>query len=501
LPDTVIETLSVTGQSGDPGGAGAGFAIHDFTGELATSLQKSGQPVKIETTYDVGGTNKSTLFQGYIQTASSSQMRGDKSGYAGEDWRRYDVECAGEWQRLQEAMSPFKFTWFDKAANLPYKVTDVIRDLLLTCYPQDMVDVPDLETRLWSFDNNAFVLEPGASIGDAAFSIAQQYLGAYLIFDENAGTVGKWRMLQQKQPPYNILAKFYIEHPGTGKLPHVSASYGSSTSGSQTILHTYIKRDSDRYWVERAEGNLVIVIGGTGAASITGQSSSIAQGVENTMLTQIAVNVDSYNFLGLSPGDPGYPDGTDIDYIGRCIPIVVRDRTLTTQFGVDFIARRTYDYAAHARERFSFIAPMLLVTDSTDAEQTRPRKLTYYDPVQVQQQDGSFVTYLVLSCSPAYTKDGFQFARYELVRQKNIDDLAVMPQTPGSVAGLMRRTIMQMTGGVAQNPGWAANSPAERNESKWMGLAERIGSSIQDLDNTSPTFGDFYYMMGYDSLP
>jgi hypothetical protein len=219
------------------------------------------------------------------------------------------------------------------------------------------------------------------------------------------------------------------------------------------------------------------------------------------MLTQVAVNVDSYNFLNLSPGDPGYPDGSDIDYIGRCIPIVVRDRTLTTQFAVDFIARRTYDYACHARENFSFIAPMILVTDSTDTMQTRPRKLAYYDAVEVQQLDGSFVTYLVKFCSPAYSKDGFQFARYELVRQKNIDDLAVMPQVPGTVAGLLRMMVQQMTGAVPSNPGWNANSKASVNDSDWMGLAERIGSSIQDLDNTSPDFGDFTFMLGYDPLP
>jgi hypothetical protein len=489
--------MVITGPEDTPSVSGASFGIQDYTGELATLFDKGGFPVRIETTYDSGGTNTSTLFQGYVQVATAEWKRGG-NGYAGKNWREYNVQAAAEWTRLAESRPPQRFTWFDKAVNLPYKATDAIRDMLLTAYPTSMVDVPDIDIRLFSLDQNSLILEAGTSIGDAAFSMARDYLGGYLVFDENAGTVGMWRMLQPKSPPYNILAKFYIEHPGNGKLPHISAAYGSSTSGAQTILHTYAKAGSYAKWVERAEGNQIIVVGG----ALGADSSNLGAGNgEAARITQCAVNVNSFNFLNLEPGDPGYPDGTDPDYIGRHVPVFVSDRTLTSQIAVDWLTRRIYDIVAHARTRLTFEAPLILITDSTDTMQTRPRPLRYYDAVEVQNVNGTFDTFLVLSCTPSYSNDGFQFARYELVRQSNIDNLASMPSDSGATMGLLRRVMNMASGTAGGRQFWASNQQAKGSTTDWMALAEPTSLPIQDLDNTSPTFGDFFYTIGYDPLP
>lgn len=498
LPVTVIESLEIVGQESEPSQAGASFSVLDYTGALEATLEKGGIPVKIETTYDAGGTNKATLFQGYVQMASSEWLAGDRGDWGGSAMRRVTFQCAGEWARLTEGLSPQRFEWVEQASSQPYKVTDVIRDLLLTCYPSSMVDIPDLTTRLHSIDANDLVLGYLKPIAEIAFRLAQDYFGAYLVFDESAGPLGKWRMLQQKRPPYNILARFYVNHPGDGKLPHVSASYGSSVSGDQTILHTYIQRGTWRQWVERAEANIVFVIGGgknVGGTAISGKMES------KEKLSAVAVNVNSYNFLGLSPGDPGYPDGAHPDFIGRVVLHAQQDSTLTTQAAVDWYTRRVFDRSCHARKRQSFVAPMILVTDATDAGQTRPRTMRYYDPIEVEKADGSFETFLVMSCSPAYTKDGFQFARYEVVRQSNIENLAVMPARPTTQTGMIMEAVRKMVGSSQTNADWVKNTKQIRQMDGWAAAADALGAEMQDLNPSSPTFGEFNYLEGFDPAP
>jgi aryl carrier-like protein len=495
---SLVEEINIDGQESVPAESGASFTVDDYTGELATTLAKGGVPVKIETTFDTSG-DYVTLFRGYIQTASAQQMGAGAKNWAGKDWKRYRVQSVGEWARLQEAIAPMRYSWFDKAANQPYKVTDAVREMLSMSYPSSLVSIPDIDVRLFSLEQDALITEPGAPIGEAAFRMARDYLGGYLLWDDSAGTLGKWRMLQQKVPPYNNLAKFYLDHPGGLALPHVSAAYGTSTSGAQTILHTFVRKGSMRSWTERAEGNIVIVVGGGAGedAAVTGIGGA-------ARITQVAVNVNSYNFLGLDPSDDGYPDGTHPDYIGRVVPIVVSDTSLSSQLAVDWVCRRTFDYSAHAREHVVFSAPLILVTDTEDSEQQRPRPLRYYDAVQLQQLDGSFKQYFVLKCSPKYRKDGVQMAEYHLVRQSNIDELAAMPR-PGSrsvgdqLAAFAKSAVSGTLDRVSRF--WSGNQAASGSRSEWMSLAEPTGDAIQDLDPTSASFGEFYYMMGFDPLP
>jgi hypothetical protein len=106
----------------------------------------------------------------------------------------------------------------------------------------------------------------------------------------------------------------------------------------------------------------------------------------------------------LNTADPTHPD-----YIGYEVPLLYIDPNLSTEAAVKWIARRLYDVMAHAIKGIRFTAPLLLVTDSSDTYQKRPRMLRYYDPVLV---DG--IQFLVRSCNPSYKKDGMQFATYEL---------------------------------------------------------------------------------------
>lgn len=480
--------IKITGPRMEPTQEQAQITVQDLTGELTTISGKSGVPVKVETVYNSGG-DKAVLFQGYCQQATGFWRKGG-TGY-GSGYSEYQLECVGEWARLQEALVPQRFSWYEIQEGREFKVTDIIRILLGTAYPSSYISIPDLDVRLLTTDQNAYVTEPGQSIGDVATKLAQDYLGAYLVFDPAAG--GKWRLLEQKSAPYNYLVRFDTEHPGAGKLAHYEPSYGTSTNGSQTVQHTFIKRGTLYKWIERPEGNAVITVGSAG-----GDSNKSGGGAAR--VSQVAVNVDSYNFLNLSSAAAGYPDGTSIDYIGRFVPIFYVDSTLTNQDAVDWVTRRVFDMACHARTYLKFRAPLTLVTDANDSEQTQPRPLRFYDSVQVYE-DGGWVDYLVVSCDPVYRKDVLQEADYLLVRPSNLNTKAVLPRGM-SPKDTMDQLTRKATGNSANpNVQVAGNKSGLSGYSGTMVLPEATGDPIQDLDNTSGTFGDFYFMPDYDPIP
>jgi hypothetical protein len=199
--------------------------------------------------------------------------------------------------------------------------------------------------------------------------------------------------------PYTNLAHFTTDGPGAGKLASSLASY-SVAKDTAFIQHGTLVAS-----VKPPEGNLVIVTG----TGYIGEDAGVA-----ARLTQYAINVRSYNFLGLASGHPKYPQAdNNPDYLPHIAPIVVIDPGLTTPDAVNWVTRRVFEIACFGRKRLSFVAPLLLINDPDDAElagpPTRYRPLRYYDPVTV---DGS--QYLVLKCTPDYSRDRAQWAHYEL---------------------------------------------------------------------------------------
>lgn len=488
-----MSSVNIQEQDTDPQNAAAILTLNDFVGNVDFLSVRDCVPVKIETTYDAGGTNKSVLFRGYTQGASSKIKKGTSPF---PDWREYNVPCCGEWRRLLDTLSPRRFTWFDRGMDRPWRVTDLVVTLLLSAgYPESMVEDPNLDVELFGFEENQSILEPSDPIAPVIVRILTEYLGAYLTFDENAGTRGMWRILQQKTAPYNNLARFMTGHPGSGKLPHVDGAYGTDTVGSQTIVKTFIQFGSDSWSVERPEGNCVVVFGSAPAAA------SAKQGYDGAaMMTQVLYNVDSFNFLNLASGDDGYPDPTNPDFLGWAAPIKVYDPTLTSEFAVNWVARRVFQYACFSRKTLTFKAPLILVTDSEDAEQTNPRPLRFYDAVQVWS-GSDYDQYLVKACTPSYTKDGFQWATYELITTPNISDFMAPPVGDDHVARMFRAVMQGMFG---LSPGGSISQPQQKQywgrTQDWMALPEPTLGVIQDLDNTSGTFGDLIPMLGFDGL-
>lgn len=493
LPQTVVSSVNIQEQDTDPQNSAAVLTLNDYFGNVDFLTVRDCVPVKIETTYDSGGTNKSVLFRGYTQGASSKVKRGSAPFPS---WREYNVPCCGEWRRLLDTLSPRRFTWFNRDTNKPWRVTDLVVTLLLSAgYPESMVEDPNLDIELFGFEENQSILEPSDPIAPVIVRILTEYLGGYLTFDENAGTRGMWRILQQKTAPYNNLARFMTGHPGSGKLPHVDGAYGTDTVGSQTIVKTFIQFGSDSLRVDRPEGNCVVVFGSAPAAA------SAQQGYDGAaMMTQVLYNVDSFNFLNLGSSDDGYPDPTNPDFLGWAAPIKVYDPTLTSEFAVNWVARRVFQYACFSRKTLTFKAPLILVTDSEDAEQTNPRPLRFYDAVEVWN-GVDYDQYLVKACTPSYTKDGFQWATYELITTPNISDFMAPPVGDDHIARMFRAVMQGMFG---LSPGGSISKPQHKQywgrTQDWMALPEPTLGVIQDLDNASGTFGDLIPMLGFDGL-
>lgn len=498
LPKADLLSVSIDGPSAESADESAKLSLHDYTGDLAdTLLYQTRIPITVETTYDAGGTNRAVLFRGYVDTADAQRKAGDKTvDYAGKSWHQYDLNCVGEWKRLMDALAPKRFAWIDQAANKPSKITRMIYLLLRWAgYPASMIDVPDLDIRLFAMSDDDYQIEPGTPVADIVTGLARDYLGGWMIFDPSAGTYGKWRLILPAQPPYNVLAKFDTRHPGDGKLAAHYGSYGTETSGSQTIQKTFVARGTFTKKRYPPEGNIVTVYGnGVGdAASDAGSSQGIR-------LSATRYNPNSANFAGLDSTDPLYPrpGTTNPDYIGHAVPIQVYDPSLNTQEAVDWVCNRVFDYACVSREHWTFDAPLLLVTDASDTEQLAPRPLRFYDAVQVYDDIAAdWKTFLVLRCTPTYKSDLVQMASYEVVSSSTITTgPPAMPSLTETMNTPSRMVLKAMGFARRQALSGAAQKQFQQT-SAWMALPEKQGASIQVTDTASPHFGEAMWMAGF----
>lgn len=502
LPLADLLSVSIDGPSAESADESARLSLNDYTGDLAdTLLYQTRIPITVETTYDAGGTNRAVLFRGYVDTADAQRKAGDKAvDYADKSWHQYDLNCVGEWKRLMDALAPKRFTWmtfdYDTLQIRPAKITRMIYLLLRWAgYPASMIDVPDLDIRLFSLSGEDFVTEQGTPVADIIAGLARDYLGGWMIFDPSAGTYGKWRLILPAQPPYNILAKFDTRHPGDGKLATHYGSYGTETSGSQTIQKTFVARGTFTKKRYPPEGNIVTVYGsGIGEA---GADAGSSQGVH---FTATRYNPNSANFAGLAPSDPLYPrpGPSNPDYIGHAVPIKVLDASLNTQEAVDWVCNRVFDYACVSREHWTFDAPLLLVTDANDAEQLAPRPLRFYDAVQVFDDIANgWKTFLVLRCTPSYKSDQVQMASYEVVSSSTVEKgPPAMPSLTETMNTPSRMVLKAMGFARRQALSGAAQKQFQQT-SAWMALPEKQGASIQVTDTASPHFGEAMWMAGF----
>lgn len=503
--ETAVVDLSIQAPTHESNDAAAYIEIADLTSQYPLLSEVAEVPFLIETTYNEAG-DKAPLFYGSsiepdAELNDVALLPGNTvPGYPSEDWERTKLTLIGYWKRLAEGFTPKRFSWQDKDADKPMKVTDVIVQLLICGrVPVEMIDVPDLSLRLSGMEPDQLTMEPGAMIVDAVAALAKSYFNAYFIFDCSAGEMGMVRMILPPGMPAYPLAKFFTGHPGDDLAAHSSEAYGSSLNGSQKVVHSYIRAGTWSRKTERPEGNCVVVYGGGAEGSGSGETSGV-------QLSQTLVNVKSYNFLGLPTDHPNYPRPSvdNPDFLGRYHPIRV-DGPLGDQTIVDWVCVVVYLSACFGRKVHRFVAPLVLVTDDRDLHQTKPRPLRTGDYAIIEHRRTSFedktITGIVRKCDPFVDTAGNQWAYMEIVTSEVIDSLGWLNWSDRILRNQMR-SVLRFFGLPMQTAGWSRTQGQKSTMQglpSWMALPAPTGPKIQDLDPDSPTFGQLLW--GLDLMP
>lgn len=525
LMNGTVRGFRITGPQSDPSAYNALFSADDLSGEFAPVLRlRDMVPVRIETEYDTSDHSlKSVLFSGYT-AGPWAEKAGTSSVYPSPDWHSSAMTATGEWRRLQDGLAPQNFSWVDNTIGRGFRVTFIAKELMKDAgVPENRLIVPDRPIEFFGSQGDQFFIENSEPISPVVVRILKEYLGAYVLQDDNASadggtTVGCWRVLEQKVPdasmvatwggPYRPIARFtYGEYlggsvdPGTVIVPVMDRALGFDTVDGHEVPILWAKK-GPRERTERPEGNIVVVRG----AAIDVQSGKSGR-TEASMLSQVAYNVKSCNFFGLAPGDPNYPGPLNADgspnpeYLQYPAPVKVYDATLNTEAAVNFVCRRVAEFACVSRRIREFDGPLALVWDQDDPYQVNPRPMRFYDAVQFWDPDAeSWETWLVRSCDPFWDKDNVQMARYVLVRPSNIDTVAALSADKGlsPLANWIKKTLFGLGSGArVETP---RGKRLGMRSTVWAGLPESPLDPIQDLDPTSPDFGKFYWMMDYDPM-
>jgi hypothetical protein len=418
---TVLE-VHLQGPEADPTHEAGSIEIADLKGECTKLRNRGRGSVVIETEYDsTDSTKRSALFWGAwshspadrVGAPLSQGMGGNGSTvlYPASDWCEYPLQVTGFWnKRIHEALSTCRFFLADEAdPNAFYKITDMMRVALQqTGIPTGQIDIPDSPLTFFPVGDgqrDSLMIEPFSSWERFLVDSVTNYLGWFWMPDRNAGASGMIRLIPPKQPPYTHLATFHISGPGANKLQHSGMAWQGVGIG-----HTFIYNGTLRYLPQEPECNWLRVIG---------VGERVPGSGHLTQMQVTLINTKSYNYVGDDGTTHNTADPTSVDYIGTLKPMVITDPALNSWDSLKWFARRTFDIAAHGVSGLSFDAPLMLITDAGDANQTHPRPLRYYDPVSIETSPGVFEDYLVRSCNPDYNSDVMQTAHYEVVKPLN----------------------------------------------------------------------------------
>ena len=398
----MLRKVSITGTDTTPDQETASVTIQDPQDQLALLRVRSRLHAQVRTTFDAFG-NYSILFEGEGARANA-RKRGNTRPYPGLGWHEYEVSLVGMWARLQDQLNN-DVQWFledpTDPQKRPWKVTDIIRTLLGKAgFPSYQIDVPDVDFRLWKTDradsDDQYLLRPAASLSETIQRLAKDYLGMILLWDANAGPYGMWRLIFNPTPPYNPLALFTTASPGPGHIPTALGAYG----GAKNI--SFIQAGTYRSHSRPPEGNYVRVLG-------VGQALSGEMGAQR--IEAVLFNAQSFDFLWPTvTANPAHPD-----YLGRFVPIIIAEPTLVSQEAVNWVCKRTFEFACHAQKWVNFRAPLLLIQDLSDPLQARPRPLRIGDAVGLSI-DGTDAIGLIRSANPDISRsDKLQFCEYEVL--------------------------------------------------------------------------------------
>ena len=409
-----VTHVSVQGVSGDPSQDTAQITLEDTQARLPRLRSRGRLSVSLTTT-DAAGTV--VLHRGYAMRPTGTRRGTAGRSAPAPDWQTFSVPLVGMAQRLFEKYqgpSQRKYsldigaTPLPNGSQPPFKVTDAVRDLLFACgYPPEQIAIGDNPTRLWPGETvkvGDLVLDAAATLGEYIVRLVRDMLGAYLIFDANAGgtdvnglPLGQWTLLYQTPLPasgqFAPLFNF-VTRPASPSItpPHVLAAYPAGTAPILgRVESTTVPPDFNSFLV-------------TTRLSITGNA---ADG---------AVSSRAYNYRSFSaPGSGVALDPLHPDYLGFEKQMVYPDPTLAgssvpeTQLACDFLAARLLAFCGHGQRLAHFTVPLIFVTDPAGGYR---RTLRFQDPISINGD----ASWLVKACHPRYAKDGYQVAEIEAIQ-------------------------------------------------------------------------------------
>ncbi len=492
-------------------------------------FNRAGTPISL-VLYKKDDDTEIVIKRGLITSPSATFNAGGKLAFDGSDRVRkypdynnksYELSCYGEHSRLDRRLLGSRARLIDPATGKAYNVCKKMRDILTLegGYNNDQVILPESSIQFFISDNSAAsTIEPQTRMKPLLSEWAVNYLGGFWVFDTSAHSYGAWRLIQRKTPPYIPLIRFTTEPPHSSlTLSLQPPQYGASTVSDQPVVHMPVMAVDNRVkgserW-EPPEANCVVVIGGgikspsptLASDGITGASKAeVSAGMVDTRISQVAVNVKSYNALLLDPSHAKYPtpERGGRDYLGEFVPVYAYQATLGTQSAVNWLCRRMYDYIAHARAFRRIRSWMPLLTDVHDTYQIKPRIPRFYDAVQVwDEETGKWVDYVISDCNIVGMHDNLMMMDYLLVRTEAFSEFASPLPSFGAFANMARivREALDQSGNKgASKVTHEIDSRTIVGRGPWTALPELPSEPIQDLDPDSPTFGKFKWMLNYD---
>lgn len=503
LPRAAIRTISLTDQMQDPASESGTIVIDSYFGYLDFLKGRAYVPISIYNEPITGPGARRLLFRGHVE-----QVRYQELVTADDDNRfhqcdRFTLTALGEWAKAYRQLMPERFSPYNQDAQQPDKVTDVIKILLTMAGYGDAFEVPDLAPRIWAANASSATIEPGERCVQVAQELATDYLGGYLIWDVGIGPdYGKWRLLRPRRPaeapalPFKPLAVFRMGHPGAGKLPHKLLSGETRTIEGREVPVCPILRGGrfmQPVWENHPpEANVITVLGAVPSSTPTaGTFTKPVQG-EPTRVAATIINTGSFNVAN----DVTWPS-LNLDSLPGATEVRIVDSQIPSLDAAKWMALRGYEQLCTGREEYTFDAPLIYITDPDDALQTRPRRLRFYDPVALERPDGSREIYLVRSCDVTYENDGFQRARYTIVRTTFMATVgSAMPME--HARSDYRRLVNRAQGRDARTPLQSSSQVMSQSDhAVYVALASAPGTDVQDLDATSPTFGQITWPSGY----
>lgn len=394
--------------------------VHDTQGEVAARVAGDTQlPFLIETEWDPQDPAKrSILMGGYAKTMGVQVGTEGRSEarLAGPSWWRFRLALEPEASRLSSggAASTLNFMaqsdYSAQGSVVPYKVTDILRWAIRNNgFDPLTIDIPDSAMRLFNTEARSSMLDGSRRNTDLIEFLAAHYLQSFLVIDFNARNEGMpygvplVRVKPYPRAPYRYMAEFLSSAPERESTPVHHAGLYETELGldGQPMLRTFIQRGTfSRPMTSPPIANELVITSAPPSRWV----------VPARRLQTVVRNFRSAKFFAEQPIEP---DPNSPDYLGTVQSMTVVDKAAASEEALRWMARSYFRMLCHGHRRVRLTAPLLLVTDISDAKQFQPRPLHFGDMVKVDGEPW-MIRHVTIHVDGERGGDRIQMATYEL---------------------------------------------------------------------------------------